>query len=145
MVRKLNSLSELSKNGGQYYFDKEIMFEWSKDREVDLEEIRSITQYSLKFLPIEKNSANSFVEIYGDDKHFDDCTDVTIISMILKLKPVKIFTYSDNETVSFFEFKTYDNKNIVVSCDSVADRPCWFYNVELEDVTEIFENPVKIK
>lgn len=65
--------------------------------------------------------------------------------MILNLKPVKIFMYPGNETVSFFEFETLDNKNIIMSCDSVTDRPSWFYNVELKGVTEIFENPIIIK
>jgi len=140
----INSLKELTPKGGFLLFDKEIMYEWMKDRYVEKEEIDRVNQFSLRFLPIEKSSANSFVEIYGDLKHFDDCTDYKIFSLIFKSQPILKYHYEDDDIVSFYQFK-FENKNdLIIICDSMDDRLFWFYDAELDDVKDFFNEPLKI-
>lgn len=140
----INSLEELTPQGGYLLFDKAIMYVWMKDRYVEKKEIDCVNQFSLKFLPIEKNSTNSFVEIYGDMKHFDDCNDYKIFSLIFKTRPTLKHHYENDDTVSFFQLKLKNKNNLTITCDSIDDRPFWFYNAELNDVKDFFNKPIRI-
>jgi len=136
----LNLLSNLTESGGSVAFPKDIMFEWMKGRHITFEEVNNVNQYSLFFLPIEAGCANSFIEIHGDNRLYDECTDYHIYSLIFKSKPKFIYHYNENETVAFFKFQL-DHFNIIITCDSLDDRPYWFFNQQLEFVETLFERP----
>lgn len=140
----IKSLKELTSKGGQLFFDKSIMYEWMKDRFVDINQIEDIDLFSLKFLPIDDNRANSFIEIYGDMGYFTDCTDYKIISMILQEKPILKYHYEENDIVAFFDIRFNQVNNIIITCDSLDDRPFWFPNAELSEVIKIFEKPLRV-
>lgn len=83
-MEEIITIEKLTTKGGHLLFKKEIMFEWMKEKSVEFEEVDSVTQYSLKFLEVSEKHLNSFIEIYADMEHFDDCTDVEIFTLIPK-------------------------------------------------------------
>jgi len=134
------SLKYLTSMGGVLNFEKTIMFEWMKDRNIEYEEVNNINQYSLNFKPIEKDFCNSYIEILGDAEYFDQCSDYKIYTLIFSKKPILTLHYKNNETVSIFEFNLEHN-NLIITCYSEGDGPFWYLNKSIEDVKKTFEKP----
>lgn len=133
----------LSRQGGLLDIEKSVMMKWREGvHGVDRSEIERINQFSLRFSPIEVKHINSHIEVFGDGKHYTDCTDSEIYNLIFG-KPLLTFYYSKGETVVFYEFE-FDEKNIIIACDSITDNPWWYMNISLNDVKETFKKPRRI-